>query len=67
MSYRVDASFSVDIANSAVASALGGGQTGDQRATVQAAADAGLRELESFARRYGFTISDATATVREAD
>jgi hypothetical protein len=35
------------------------------RATIQAALDAGLRELPSLAARYGFTVSDARATIDE--
>jgi hypothetical protein len=66
MSYRVDATFTVEITDSALASRLGSSQA-DQRDLVQAAADAGIAELQSFARRYGFVVSDATATVQEAN
>lgn len=41
------------------------GETVD-RATIQQALDLGLRELPGLATRYGFTISDATATLEEA-
>jgi hypothetical protein len=41
-----------------------GGEAVD-RATIQAALDAGLRELPSLAARYGFTVSDARATIDE--
>jgi hypothetical protein len=33
------------------------------KAAIQAAVDAGLRELPGVAARYGFTVSDARATV----
>lgn len=33
------------------------------RAKIQAAVDAGLKELNSVASRYGFTITDSSATV----
>ena len=33
------------------------------RAKIQAGVDAGLKELPGVASRYGFTITDATATV----
>lgn len=36
------------------------------RETVQAALDAGLKELPGLAARYGFTITDASATVDDA-
>lgn len=33
------------------------------RATIQQALDAGLKELPGVAARYGFTITDATADI----
>lgn len=39
---------------------------GIDRAKIQQALDAGLAELPGVASRYGFTITDATATVDEA-
>ncbi len=36
------------------------------RATIQGALDAGLKELPGIASRYGFTITDARADVEEA-
>ena len=36
------------------------------RAKIQAALDAGLKELPGIASRYGFTITDASATIDEA-
>ncbi|MGB3909904.1 MAG: hypothetical protein WBL06_05485 [Pseudolysinimonas sp.] len=35
------------------------------KATIQAAVDAGLKELPSVAARYGFTVSDVRATIDE--
>jgi hypothetical protein len=35
----------------------------DDRAKIQAAVDAGLKELNGIASRYGFTITDSSATV----
>ncbi len=36
------------------------------RARIQAGLDAGLKELPGVASRYGFTITDASATIDEA-
>jgi|GEM_PF-2275285 len=36
------------------------------RSTVQSALDAGLKELPGLAARYGFTITDASATVEDS-
>jgi len=36
------------------------------RAKIQAGLDAGLKELPGVASRYGFTITDASATIDEA-
>lgn len=36
------------------------------RAKIQAALDAGLKELPGVASRYGFTITDASATIDDA-
>lgn len=62
--YVVDASFTVEVTNPTVVAAIGGG--GDELAQVQAAANAGLKELQSIAGRYGFTITGSTANVRSA-
>jgi hypothetical protein len=35
----------------------------DDRAKIQAAVDAGLKELTGIATRYGFTITDSSASV----
>ena len=37
----------------------------DDRARIQAAVDAGLKELNGIASRYGFTITDSNATVSQ--
>jgi hypothetical protein len=55
-SYKVNATLTVEVANS----------TGDDSATIQAAVDAGLKELPGVAQRYGFRITDADATVEPA-
>ena len=36
------------------------------RASIQRALDAGLKELPGVASRYGFTITDARADIEEA-
>ena len=41
------------------------GDAGD-REKIQAGLDAGLKELPGVASRYGFTVTDATATIDEA-
>lgn len=38
----------------------------DDRAKIQDAVDAGLRELNGIASRYGFTITSSSATVEAA-
>ena len=40
---------------------------GTDRAKIQAAADAGLKELDGIASRYGFTITDSSASVEGGD
>jgi hypothetical protein len=60
--HTVTATITVDVSNPSALNALGGGAQ-DEAAQVQAAVDAGLRELSSIAGRYGFTVRDATATV----
>lgn len=40
---------------------------GTDRSKVQSAVDAGLKELNGVAQRYGFTIVDSSATVVEGD
>jgi hypothetical protein len=37
------------------------------RPKIQAAIDAGLTELPGLAQRYGFTVTDASATVTKED
>jgi hypothetical protein len=38
----------------------------DDRAKIQDAVDAGLKELNGIASRYGFTITDSSANVEAA-
>lgn len=64
--YTVTTIMTVEIANPSVVAALASG-AGDERQQVQAAADLGLAELSTIARRYGFTISQATAQVIPAE
>jgi hypothetical protein len=59
--HTVNATITVDVSNPAALAAFG--SSGDESAQVQAAVDAGLKELTSIATRYGFTITDASATV----
>ena len=63
--HTVHATFTVEVTNpsalAAIASLAGG--SGDERAQVEAAANAGLRELPSIVQRYGFRITDSSATV----
>ena len=63
--HTVQATLTVEITNpsalAAIAAIAGGG--GDERAQVQAAVNAGLRELPSVAQRYGFRITGSSATV----
>ena len=68
--YSVTVSMTVQVSNpSAVAAvaAIRGATGADERGQVQAAADAGLDELTTVARRYGFTISEASARVTPAE
>lgn len=64
--YTVTATLDVEISNPTALEALAGGGGGDERSQIQAAVDAGLRELPGVAQRYGFRISDARATVEPA-
>ena len=63
--HTVNATITVEITNPAVLAAIPGvsAAAGDERAQLQAAVDAGLRELTSLGGRYGFSVTDATATV----
>jgi hypothetical protein len=68
--YSVTVTMTVEVSNpSAVAAvaAIGGAAGADERGQVQAAANAGLDELTTVGRRYGFTISEASASVVEAE
>ena len=60
-SYTVKATITTEVGNSAALQAFGGGA--DEASQIQAAVDAGLKELRGIAGRYGFTITDASATV----
>ena len=60
--HTITATIVVDITNPAALNAVGG-SSGDERAQVQAAINAGLRELPSIAQRYGFKITESSATV----
>ena len=63
--HTVTVTLTVEVANSAVLSVIPGVNAAgaDERAQLQAAADAGLRELQSIGGRYGLKVSNATATV----
>ena len=60
--HTITATITVDITNPAMLKSIGGG-SGDEREQVQAAINAGLRELPSIAQRYGFRITESSATV----
>jgi len=64
--YTVTATIDVEGSNPRALAALAGGSGGDERSQIQAAVDAGLRELPRVAQRYGFQLSDASATVEPA-
>ena len=63
--HTVTATLTVEIADPRVLKSIPGVNAAgdDERAQLQAAATAGLRELQSMGGRYGFRITDATATV----
>jgi len=61
-SHTITATIVVDITNPSALNAISGG-SGDESAQVQAAINAGLRELPSIAQRYGFKITESSATV----
>jgi hypothetical protein len=64
--HTISATITVEITNPsalAAVSAISGGTGGDERAQVQAAVNAGLRELPSIAQRYGFRVTESSATV----
>ncbi|CAN5274527.1 hypothetical protein BH11ACT3_BH11ACT3_23560 [soil metagenome] len=69
MTYTVRATIEVDITNqsafNAVAALNGGGD--DEQAKIQSALDAGLGELTRLASRYGFTITNSSATVEQVE
>jgi hypothetical protein len=59
--HTIVATITVEVTDPSSVKALGGGA--DERAEVQSAVDAGLKELKGVAQRYGFTITEANATV----
>ena len=63
--HTVQATITVEITNpsalSSISSVTGG--TGDERAQIEAAVNAGLRELPPIAQRYGFRVVESSATV----
>ena len=63
--HTVTATITVEITDPTVLAAIPGLHAAgdDERAELQAAADAGLRELKSLVGRYGLRVSEATATV----
>ena len=60
--HTINATITVEITNLAMLAALGGGSE-DERSQVDTAIHAGLRELPSIAQRYGFRITESSATV----
>ena len=64
-SHTVTATLTVEVANPAVLGMIPGVRAAgaDERAQLQAAVDAGLRELQSLGGRYGFKVTEATAAV----
>lgn len=62
--HTVNATLTVEITNATALSAIGASGA-DERAAVQAAVQAGLKELPSVAQRYGFRILDSSATVTD--
>jgi hypothetical protein len=65
-SYKVNATITVEVTNPAALSAIGAAGGGDERAGIEAALRAGLKELPGGAQRYGFRIVDSSATVDPA-
>jgi len=64
--YTVTATFTVRADSPAALqgiAALTGAAGGDERSQIEAAVNAGLTEVPGLVRRYGFTVTDASATV----
>lgn len=62
--HSVSVTLTVEVANPAVLSMIPGVQAaGDEKSQLQAAVDAGLRELRSIAGRYGMKVSDASGSI----
>jgi len=69
MTYRVEATVSIDVTDAATVKAIaaGGGQSGgSERDQLEAAAKVGLAELKRISDRYGLTIGDATLVVTQS-
>jgi len=65
--YTVNATLEVEITDPATLAAVAGlgGGGGDERSQIQAALDAGLKELPGIGRRYGFAVKSSSATVEQ--
>jgi hypothetical protein len=63
--HTVTATIQVEVTNPTALNAIAG-SGGDEATRIQSAVDAGIAELRGIARRYGFDVKSATATV-EAD
>lgn len=64
--YTVTATFTVHADSPAALkgiAALTGASAGDERSQIESAVNVGLKEVPGLVRRYGFTVTDATATV----
>ncbi|MEO6533810.1 MAG: hypothetical protein ABIO06_09585 [Pseudolysinimonas sp.] len=69
-SYTVTATITVRITNPTTVtaiSAMTGGGSGDERSQLQAAMDAGLKELPGIGQRYGIQVLDSHADVAAVD
>jgi len=63
-SYAVNVTLDTEIIDPRAVSAFGGAGA-DERAQLEAALQTGLAELTGIARRYGFSVTNATATVTD--
>lgn len=61
--HRITANLTVEVTNPSTLAAIAGG--GDERAAVEAALEAGLKELPAIAQRYGFRILDSSVSVTD--
>ena len=66
-SYVITATITVQVTNPsavrAIAAVSGAGVSGDERADLEAAVGAGLKELPGLVQRYGFQVVDSHAVV----